>query len=83
MSSTGNRSNPNQTRLAGHSDDGPENPNRSDITDKTQADSKSPGGRSSMKGSDSHQETREHNKHNHQGQSGHKPQKHSPAEEKH
>jgi hypothetical protein len=31
----------------------------------------------------SHQETREHNKHNEPGQSGHKPQKHSPAQEKH
>jgi len=30
-----------------------------------------------------HQESRDHNKHNRPGQSGHKPQKHSPAEEKH
>jgi hypothetical protein len=29
------------------------------------------------------QESRGHNKHNHSGQSGHKPQQHSPAEEKH
>jgi hypothetical protein len=29
-----------------------------------------------------HQESRDHNKHNNPGQSGHKPQKHSPAEEK-
>jgi hypothetical protein len=29
-----------------------------------------------------HQESRGHNKHNHPGQSGHKPQKHSLAEEK-
>ena len=29
------------------------------------------------------QESRDHNKHNNPGQSGHKPQKHSPAEEKH
>jgi hypothetical protein len=28
------------------------------------------------------QESRDHNKHNHPGQSGHKPQQHSPAEEK-
>ncbi len=28
------------------------------------------------------QESRQHNKHNDGGQSGHKPQKHSPAEEK-
>jgi hypothetical protein len=30
-----------------------------------------------------HQESRGQNKHNHDGQPGHKPQKHSPAEEKH
>lgn len=29
-----------------------------------------------------HQESRDHNKHNNQGQTGHKPQTHSPAEEK-
>jgi hypothetical protein len=29
------------------------------------------------------QESRDHNKHNDPGQSGHKPQKHRPAEEKH
>ena len=29
------------------------------------------------------QESRDHNKHNKGGQEGHKPQKHSPAEEKH
>ena len=29
------------------------------------------------------QESRDHNKHNNPGQSGNKPQKHSPAEEKH
>jgi hypothetical protein len=29
------------------------------------------------------QESRDHNKHNHPGQSGHKPQKHGPGEEKH
>lgn len=29
------------------------------------------------------QESRDHNKHNHRGQSGHKPQRHRPAEEKH
>ena len=28
------------------------------------------------------QESRDHNKHNNQGQQGHRPQKHSPAEEK-
>lgn len=30
-----------------------------------------------------HQESRDHNKHNDPGQSGHKPQKHNPAQEKH
>jgi hypothetical protein len=30
-----------------------------------------------------HQESRDHNKHNNPGQEGHKPQQHSPAEEKH
>jgi hypothetical protein len=29
-----------------------------------------------------HQEDRDHNKHNNAGQAGHKPQQHSPAEEK-
>ena len=29
-----------------------------------------------------HQESRDHNKHNHPGQDGHKPQKHSPDQEK-
>jgi hypothetical protein len=29
------------------------------------------------------QENRDHNKHNREGQGGHKPQQHSPAEEKH
>jgi hypothetical protein len=30
-----------------------------------------------------HQESRDHHKHNNPGQSGHKPQHHNPAEEKH
>lgn len=30
-----------------------------------------------------HQESRDHNKHNNSGQAGHKPQKHSPEQEKH
>lgn len=30
-----------------------------------------------------HQESRDHHKHNRPGQEGHKPQKHSPDEEKH
>jgi hypothetical protein len=34
-------------------------------------------------GGATHQESRDHNKHNHSRQSGHKPQQHSPAQEKH
>lgn len=43
------------------------------------------GGKSdtSRKGGMSHQESRDHNKHNEGSQGGHKPQKHSPAQEKH
>ncbi len=86
MSQNGNRSQPNSVRVDGKPDTGPENPNRSDITDRTQADSKSVGGRAPMMtggpGGGSHLESRDHNKHNHDGQSGHKPQKHSPDEEK-
>jgi hypothetical protein len=78
-----NRSNPNSVRVDGKPDTSPQNPNRSDITDRTQADSKSPGGREPMMAQGSHQESRDHNKHNNAGQSGHKPQHHSPAEEKH
>jgi len=73
MSSTGNRSNPNQTRVEGH-------PDQPDRQAHTNASGEPETGRH---GGATHQETREHNKHNHQGQSGHKPQKHSPAEEKH
>jgi hypothetical protein len=84
MTSSGNRSQPNSVRVGGKSDDGPQNPNRSDITDRMQADSMAPGGRSPMQDNGSHQESRDHNKHNNSGQSGHKPQHHhSPAEEKH
>jgi hypothetical protein len=64
MSSTGNRGNPNLTRVQGRQDDS----GKSDI------------GRGS---GPSHQESRDHNKHNNPGQSGHKPQQHNPAEEKH
>ncbi len=72
MSSTGNRSNPNPTRLEGRQAQG----------DEPQANTsgKPEIGR---QGGATHQETREHNKHNNAGQSGHKPQKHGPAEEKH
>ena len=83
MSEKGNRSQPNSTRIGGKPETGPQNPNRSDITDRMQADSKSAGGRAPMTGGGSHQESRDHHKHNEPGQSGHKPQRHhSPDEEK-
>jgi len=69
MSSTGNRSNPNETRVAGHSE-----------SDQANASGK-PDIR--KQGGATHQESRDHNKHNNAGQSGHKPQQHSPAQEKH
>jgi hypothetical protein len=65
MSSTGNRRNPNQTRIAGHPAEPP------------QAAPPAPAGRT-------HQESRDHNKHNRSGEDpSHKPQRHNPAEEKH
>jgi len=82
LSTKGNRSNPNRTRLSGKPDEASRDPNRSDVAKTIQADSKSPGGRAFLSGGGSHKETREHNKHDHQGQSGHKPQKHGPDEEK-
>ncbi len=83
MSQHGNRSQPNSVRVDGKPDTSPQNPNRSDLTDEAQADSKSTGGRAPMMSQGSQQENRDHNKHNASGQSGHKPQAHSPAEEKH
>src|SRR3954452_22773035 len=41
------------------------------------------GARSGGASGTTHQESRDHNKHNNDGQSGHKPQRHSPAEGKH
>ena len=73
MSSTGNRSNPNETRMSGR----PDGRNRQDHTDASGTPE------IGRQGGITHQETREHNKHNEPGQSGHKPQKHSPAQEKH
>jgi len=73
MSSTGNRSNPNETRMSGH----PDGRNRQDHTGASGTPE------IGRQGGITHQETREHNKHNEPGQSGHKPQKHSPAQEKH
>jgi hypothetical protein len=64
MSSRGNRSNPNATRISGQPG---ASPDRSGVP----ADPKG-----------THQESRDHNKHDNPGQAGHKPQRHSPAEEK-
>ncbi len=72
MSSTGNRSNPNETRVSGTS-------GGQDRQAHKNASGTSEIGR---QGGATHQETREHNKHNEPGQSGHKPQKHGPAQEK-
>lgn len=71
MSSTGNRSNPNETRVSGH-------------RKHEEAHGKA-GGRpeTGRQGGATHQESRDHNKHNNSGQSGHKPQQHSPSQEKH
>ena len=71
MSSTGNRSNPNQTRIAGHQDHDEPSVNASGKPD------------TGRQGGANHQESRDHNKHNNSEQSGHKPQQHSPAQEKH
>jgi hypothetical protein len=71
MSTKGNRSHPNQTRIEGGQDG-----------DETRG--KGVGAPEiGRQGGATHQETRDHNKHNHPGQSGHKPQKHSPDQEKH
>jgi hypothetical protein len=64
MSTTGNRSNPNQVRTSGHAKDAPASGGT--VAPDTRAN----------------QESRDHNKHNHSGQDGHKPQRHGPAEEK-
>jgi hypothetical protein len=73
MSSTGNRDNPNLTRVQGRQD---HQDNRASTNASGQPDVGKNGGLS-------HQESRDHNKHNNAGQSGHKPQQHKPAEEKH
>jgi hypothetical protein len=72
MSSKGNRSNPNETRMSGHHDGegGKAHGNATGSPDI---------GRN---GGAAHQESRDHNKHNNPGQSGHKPQEHSPEQEK-
>ncbi len=73
MSSKGNRSNPNETRMSGHQDGEGSNAH-------VNASGEPDIGRN---GGATHQESRDHNKHNNSGQSGHKPQGHSPAQEKH
>ncbi len=64
MSSNGNRSQPNHTRVAGRQ---PQAVERESERPETGV---------------SHQEDRDHNKHNRSGQSGHKPQRHTPDQEK-
>lgn len=71
MSSTGNRSHPNGTRVAGHPDNDKPHAGASGKPDIGE------------QGGMTHQESRDHNKHNNAGQSGHGPQQHSPAQEKH
>jgi hypothetical protein len=73
MSSKGNRSNPNETRISGHPD------NQGDQAHANASGTPEVG----RQGGETHQESRDHNKHNNAGQSGHKPQQHSPAQEKH
>jgi hypothetical protein len=72
MSSNGNRSQPNLVRTQGHQD-------QPDDRQGTDGGGRPDAGRN---GGPSHQESRDHNKHNNPGQSGHKPQRHGPAEEK-
>lgn len=66
MSSKGNRSQPNETRVSGR----PE-------CENAQAHPGTGGQRGAP-----HQESREHNKHNDPGQAGHKPQRPKPDQEK-
>lgn len=70
MSTKGNRSNPNKTSIEGHQDGYGANGNEGGSPEI---------GRQCFA---THQETRDHNKHNHPGQGDHKPQKHSPDQEK-
>lgn len=67
MSSTGNRSNPDETRVAA----------RGDGRDQQAPDASGTPG-TGRRGGAAHRETREHNKHNGPGRDGH-----SPAQEKH
>jgi hypothetical protein len=72
MSSTGNRGNPNHVRTSGQTDSPP-----------AAQDGDRPDGIGQGTIGGSHQESRDHHKHNHAGQPGHKPQRHNPSEEKH
>ena len=56
------------------------NPNQTRTSGHPGTASEPSGGAASREGTD--QESREHNKHNNPGQDGHKPQRHSPAQEK-
>jgi hypothetical protein len=67
VSSTGNRSNPNHTRISGQPDNS-----------APAAGDDHQGGIGGK-----HQESRDHHKHNNPGQTGHKPQRHGGGEEKH
>lgn len=71
MSTKGNRSNPNQTRIEGHQDGDGAHGNEGGAPEI------------GRQGGATNPDSRDNNKHNHAGQSGHKPQKHNPAEEKH
>jgi hypothetical protein len=72
MSSKGNRGQPNETRVSGH-------PGNENAQAHPNASGQPEIGRH---GGATHQESRDHNKHNDPGQSGHKPQQHDPAQEK-
>ena len=81
----GNKTHEQQLRILEKKDDVPKpgDPNTPPAPAVKQAD---PGERESefpVSRGGLNQESRDHNKHNHPGQSGHGPQKHSPAEEKH
>ena len=82
MSSKGNRRNLNSTRVGGHPDQDSENSNRSDKTDRIQADSGKPPGRMPLMNNRSNRETREHNKHDNSTERSHSIQQRSPPEEK-
>jgi hypothetical protein len=57
-------------------------PDLGEPTQEAQPSSREPR-EANRRGGTEMQESRDHNKHNHSGQTGHKPQSHGPAEEKH